>query len=302
MIDGSKLWKNLEAYEAMQALYSSELARLTVPYESHYIDTRRHGKTHVLTAGNPANPALVFWHGMNAFAASWVNEINVFAAEYYVIAPDCVGDTGRSEPNRLKRKTMQHGEWAADVLQALDISQAHHIGISGGGWMIIKLANVAPQTILSAMLVSTGGFINVNMMILFKMLPAMLITPPDKLAYRFVKMMGVPGREPSPEELRMFELIFHFKSENGVPALPDEQIRALKAPTAILMGEHEQAFKPPRKVLERAKRLLPNLIHAEIVQGVGHGMNGENPSLFERKVRDFLAQVTLQTAKMKANG
>jgi pimeloyl-ACP methyl ester carboxylesterase len=289
-MDRSSLWKNVQAYQQMQAYYDSELAKIKVPYQSRFVHTR-HGETHVITAGNPDHPVLVFWHGMNAAAISWINEINTFGSAYYVVAPDCPGDTGRSAPNRLNRKTMAHGEWAVDVLQALGIAQAHHVGISGGGWLLFKLANVAPERITSAMLVSSGGFLNVNPGLLVKMLPAMLVTPADKLADRFVRMMGVPGREPSAGELQMFELMFHFKSENGVPALPDAQIRALTAPTMLLMAEHEQAFKPPQKAIERAKRLLPRLLHAEVVAGVSHGMNGDDPVLFARKMREFLAQV-----------
>jgi pimeloyl-ACP methyl ester carboxylesterase len=292
MIDNSILWKNPVAYQRMQAIYNRELASLTVPNETFYIETR-HGKTHVLTAGNPKNPPLVFWHGMNSSVLNWIGEINVFADEYFVIAADCPGDTGRSEPNRMNRKTMQHGEWAADVLAALNIKEAFHVGISGGGWMILKLATIAPETIKAAVLMSTGGFINVSMKILFKMIPAMMVTPPDKLAKRFIKLMGVPHHEPSAGELEMFELIFDFKSERGVPALSDEDLAKMTAPTMILMGEYESAFSPPAKVIERAKRTLPNLVCAEILQGVAHGMNGENPELVHGKIRAFLAQQRL---------
>lgn len=287
MIDNSILWKNQDAYRRMQSYYDRQLAKIAVPYESCYIETR-HGKTHVLSAGNPQNPPLVFWHGMNASILGWINEINAFAEDYFVIAADCPGDTGRSAANRMNRKTMQHGEWANDVLKALNIQSAYHVGISGGGWLTIKLANVAPETIKAAVLLSTGGFINVDMKILFKMLPAMMVTPSDKLAEKFIKIMGVPNREPDPEELETFELIFNFKSERGVPALPDEQLRKLSAPTMILMGEYESAFKPAEKVIERARKILPNLVSAEILKGVAHGMNGENPALVHAKIREFL--------------
>jgi pimeloyl-ACP methyl ester carboxylesterase len=289
MIDNSILWKNQSAYQRMQNFYDRELANITVPYSTCYIDTR-YGKTHVLTAGNPENPPLVFWHGMNASILGWINEINAFSDEYFVVAADCPGDTGRSAPNRMNRKTMQHGEWAADVLNAVGIQSAYHVGISGGGWLILKLANVAPEKIKAAVLMSTGGFINVDIKILFKMLPLMMILPPKKLVPRFIKLMGVPNREPSAGELETFELIFDFKSERGVPALPDAELQKLTAPTMLLMGEYESAFKPPAKVIERAQKTLPNLLSAEILQGVAHGMNGENPELVHGKIRAFLAE------------
>jgi pimeloyl-ACP methyl ester carboxylesterase len=114
------------------------------------------------------------------------------------------------------------------------------------------------------------------------------------LARRFIKLMGVPNREPSAGELETFELIFDFKSERGVPALPDEQVSKLTAPTMLLMGEYESAFSPPAKVIERAKHTLPNLVCAEILQGVAHSMNGENPELVHGKIRAFLAEQRLR--------
>ncbi|HEX2623528.1 MAG TPA: alpha/beta hydrolase, partial [Phototrophicaceae bacterium] len=212
-------------------------------------------------------------------------------SDFYVIAADGTGDTGRSAPNRLNRKTNQHGEWAADVLTALGVTKAHQVGISGGGWLILKLANVAPEKIASAVLASSGGLIPFGISMYFKLLPRIIMTPASRRHEVSVKLMTPPDHVPTSDELKMFELIFKFKSERGVPRLPDEQIRALTAPTMILMGEHEAAFVPQRKLIERGQRLLPHLVRAEVVPGVGHGMNGDNPALFERNLRDFYAQL-----------
>ncbi|HEX2621807.1 MAG TPA: hypothetical protein VHL11_16735, partial [Phototrophicaceae bacterium] len=82
MIDSSAMWQSPAAYAEMQTFYDSELKKITVPHQIQYVDTR-HGKTHVLTAGNPANPALVFWHGMNANITMWIDQINTFASDFY---------------------------------------------------------------------------------------------------------------------------------------------------------------------------------------------------------------------------
>ncbi|MBC8171424.1 MAG: alpha/beta hydrolase [Anaerolineae bacterium] len=290
MIDSSIMWQNPAAYAEMQTHYDTELQKITFPYQTQYVDTR-HGKTHVLTAGSPANPALVFWHGMNANITMWIDQINAFAPDFYVIAADGTGDTGRSAPNRLNRQTNQHGEWAADVLNALGIVKAHHVGISGGGWLILKLANVAPEKIASAVLASSGGLIRFGLSMYLKLLPRIITTPAHRRATVFVKIMTPPEHKPTTADLKMFELIFKFKSERGVPRLPDEQIRALTAPTMILMGQYEIPFTPQQKLIDRGRRVLPNLVRAEIMPGVGHGMNGDNPALFEHKLRDFFAQL-----------
>jgi pimeloyl-ACP methyl ester carboxylesterase len=48
----------------------------------------------------------------------------------------------------------------------------------------------------------------------------------------------------------------------------DEELRRLNIPTLLLVGEHEVVYEPKR-VLERARRLMPN-IEAELISGGGH--------------------------------
>ena len=292
IIDSSTIWKSRAAYERMQVVYDEHLARIAVPYETRYIDTR-HGKTYVITAGNSDNPPLIFWHGMSASSMMWVNEINTFAKSYYVISADAPGNSGRSEALRLDRKSMAYGEWAVDVMDALNIEKAFHAGLSGGGWLILKLATFAPKKIAAAILMSTGGFINVNPGFIFRLLPHYMIAPfisTRQFAKRFLKITTPPDYEITEDDIMMFELIGNFKAENGVPSFSDDELHQMTVPTLLLMGEHEVPFSPVEKVISRAKQHLPNLVSADILPGVGHGMNGENPTLVHGKISAFLEQ------------
>lgn len=272
------------------AFYDAQLARLTVPYQTRYVETR-HGSTHVLIAGvdTPDTPTLILWHGMNANLTSWVPQINTFAPHFRVIAADAIGHSGKSDPRRLDRQTMAFGEWAADVLAALQVIRAHHVGISGGGWMIIKLANVAPQTIQTATLISSAGFKPVTPRLILKMLPYMIFSKPENAARQFLKIMSPPGYEIPESDIQAFSHLFNFKSERSIPVLPDAEIRQLNAPTLLLMGQYEVTFNP-QMVIQRARQLIPQLVQAEIVPGVGHGMTGENPTLVHNKITHFIHQ------------
>ncbi len=291
--DNRSLYQTTADYHAMMAFYDATLAKLPIPYQTHYLETR-FGTTHVLTAGREDAPPLVLWHGMNGSLVMWAAQIPTFAAHYRVIAPDIPGHSGRSTPRRLNRKSLEYGEWAAETLQQLGVSQAYHVGISGGGWMILKLAAVAPQTIKRAVLLSSGGFTGLSPRLIFKMLPHLLLptgrSNPEAMARRFLKVMSPPDHVPPEDEVKTFTLIMRFKSEQSIPPLPDNELRCLTAPTMLLMGEYEAAFHAP-SVVKRARQLLPNLVHAEIVRGVGHGMIGEQPALINQKILDFLAQV-----------
>jgi pimeloyl-ACP methyl ester carboxylesterase len=73
------------------------------------------------------------------------------------------------------------------------------------------------------------------------------------------------------------------------PAFSSAELGQLTAPTCLLMGQHEITFAPgPYRVLERAVNLLPNLISAEIVPGVGHMMTHERLDRVIPRVLSFL--------------
>jgi pimeloyl-ACP methyl ester carboxylesterase len=69
--------------------------------------------------------------------------------------------------------------------------------------------------------------------------------------------------------------------------MSDEEIRKLTAPTYLLMGQYETAMNP-YKVIERGVELLPNVVIAEIVPGVGHSMIHRQPDLVISRVLNFL--------------
>jgi pimeloyl-ACP methyl ester carboxylesterase len=290
LIDNSALYRTREAYDGMMDFYDRQLARLTVLYQTRYVNTR-HGQTYVLTAGYPANPPMVLWHGMNANLASWVDQINEFGKDFYIIAPDTVGDAGRSDPRRLDRKSPAYGEWAADVLKALNISNAHMVGISGGGWMILRLATVAPQLIRSATLISTAGLFPISMMILIKVLPWLLFAKPEASAKRFLTVMSPPYHHIGDGDVESFMHLMKFKSQVGIPPFTDSELSQLTAPSMLLMGQYEKTCNP-LQALERAKRCIPGLKAAELVTNVGHGMTGENPVEVHDRIRKFIASVS----------
>jgi pimeloyl-ACP methyl ester carboxylesterase len=89
--------------------------------------------------------------------------------------------------------------------------------------------------------------------------------------------------------LGLFELMlgeFHL-GFGSPPTIGSAEIRQLTAPTYLLMGQYEVTFNP-YKVLERGLSLLPNVVAAEIVPGVGHMMSHERPDWVLACVISFL--------------
>ena len=285
--DTSVLYKSADGYRQAMAAYDALLAELTVPYQALWVQTR-HGLTHVLAAGHVDAPPVALWHGLDASAPTWVRQINALARDYRVYAVDVPGSMGKSVPARLDRAGNAYGEWMAEVLRELRVERADHVGISNGGWLILKLAGIAPQLITSAMLISTAGFVRPRWNLIFKMLPTLLFTPPEQRGARFLRVMGAPGITPARQDAVMFDILlraFHYEQAPG--PLPDAALRRLTAPTYVLMGEHEAAFAP-MAVIRRARTVLPNLVKTELLMGVGHGMITENPMAVNERILGFI--------------
>jgi pimeloyl-ACP methyl ester carboxylesterase len=289
--DNSAMYKSVEGYRRCMALYDRMLGQITVPYQTQFVETR-FGATHVLRAGESQNPPVFLLHGMNANAITWVPQINELGKRYCIYAADMPASMGKSTPNRIPREGSAYADWLLDTMDGVGAEQASFIGVSFGGWLTIKLATIAPQRMISAALMSSAGFVPQSNKALYKMLPRLLImpfVPFEQRADLFLQVMGAPGYKATEEDKELFGLLLTYVKHDGraPEALPDEELKCLACPTALFYGQYEAAFDKER-ALERARRLLPNLVQSEIVAGVSHGMTGEDVSKVNALLLKFL--------------
>ena len=285
--DPMKFYKSPEGYRLSMAFYDSAFMGMKVPCESTFVETR-HGRTHVIISGKKNGPPVVLFHGLSANPTMWIMQIEALAKTYRVYAPDTIGQMGKSAPVRLPERGPGYGEWAADTLDGLGLKQANLIGSSFGGWLIFKLAAVAPQKIKSAILMSTAGIKRAGFVARLGFLLVPMIPFPMKASEMGLKMMLPPGVQPDANTQALSDLMMaHFRLEQVPGPLPDTDLKTLTAPTALMMGQYDIAFNP-NAVIERALRVLPNLVSVEVVPGVGHGMNVDKPAEVNARLLAFL--------------
>lgn len=285
--DNSSLYKSAAGYQKVMSHYDTAFREMGISHETRYVETR-FGPTHAVVSGNELGKSVALWHGLNANSTMWTTLIASLPPTYRVYAIDTIGGMGKSAPCRPPKSGPAYGLWAADTLKGLGLKQANMIGISNGGWLITKLAGVAPEMIGSAVLMSTGGFRPISKTLMLRMMPHLAVKSPAEAARRFLALLSPPGTPADPDTLEIFELIMrHFRFEHNPPVLRDVEIKQLTAPTCLMMGQHEKSFNP-YKVIERGLGLLPNAITAEIVPGVGHGMIHERPDQVTGSVISFL--------------
>ena len=285
--DNSSLYRSAEGYQRVMEHYDATLQGMVVPYETRYVETS-FGPTHLVISGRENGKPVVLWHGQNANVMSWLHWLPALAPTYRSYVIDVIGGMGKSAPSRPSKKGRAYGQWAAEVLEGLELKRASMIGASQGGWLIAKLANVAPEAIESATLMSSAGFLPLSLIQVFRMLPRVLFKPPAEAAREMLAIISAPDVPPDPFFLELLELMLrYFRSEAAVPAMSDKEIGKLTAPTYLLMGQYETAMNP-YKVIERGVGLLPNVVMAEIVPGVGHSMIHRQPDWVISRVLNFL--------------
>lgn len=291
--DNSSLYRSAEGYQEVLAHYDTTLQGMGIPYVTKYVETR-FGPTHVVISGNDGAKPIVLWHGLNANSTTWASWIRALAPTYRVYAIDTIGGLGKSAPSRPSKRGPAYGEWAAEALQGLGLKRANMIGASNGGWLIGKLGSVAPEMIASATLMSSAGFMALSALRAFRMLPRVLFKPPPEAARGLVDLLSPPDSPPDRFWLEFFELVLtsQFRGEQNAPPLRDQEIRRLSAPTYLLMGQYEASFDP-YKAIKRGLSLLPNMITAEIVPGVGHSMVHRQPDWVIARVTCFLETYAL---------
>lgn len=286
--DNSVLYRNADGYQQVLRFYDRTIDGLGFPFRSILVDTG-FGPTHAMGCGNESGKAVVLWHGLNSNLTSWIHWMPALACAYSLYLVDTIGGMGKSAPTRPDTRGLDYGVWAAEVVRGLGVGQANHVGASNGGWLLLKLANVAPELIGSAVLMSSAGFGGVDLRFMLQLLPRVLFKPASEAADGLYALLSPPGLPPDPFFTGFFRLTLSsgFRSKPTPPKLPDGEIQRLTSPACFLVGEYERTFDP-YKALARALRLLPNLVAAEVVPGVGHGMIHHKPAWVHDRVIRFL--------------
>ena len=73
----------------------------------------------------------------------------------------------------------------------------------------------------------------------------------------------------------------------GPYQLPDEDLKKLKTPTLLLLGDHEILYEADQAI-KRAEELVGN-IQTAIIPNAGHMVNWEQTELVNSHILDFLS-------------
>jgi pimeloyl-ACP methyl ester carboxylesterase len=262
------IYKSPAGERAIMARYDALLAHWPVPHTTQNVSTRC-GNTFVIANGNEYAPALILLHGAGSNSAMWMGDVDEYSRHYRVYAVDLLGEPGKSAPVRPDWQSPAYAEWLSDVLDALKVERTILIGLSQGGWTALKFATSRPERVAKLVLLTPGGITPDRMSFALRAIPLAFL---GRWGSEHINRM-VFAPQPIPEEVNevLTLTMTHFKSRIGVlPIFSDEELQRLTMPTLLLIGT-EDALRDAEKVVERMRRLVPQLT-AIIIPQTGHAL------------------------------
>lgn len=267
--------------------YETAFRRLWPGREESDVDTR-FGPTHVHRHGCGPH-AVVLLNPARGVAAAWYRSVAALGQRYTVYAVDTLGDAGFSVQERAITGATDSAAWLDDVLTGLGLDRVHLVGCSYGGWLALNQAVRSPHRLASITLLDPVGFARVGARFhLWNALSALAALGAPALRRRLARRLH-NGALAEPELLRaVLAGLTGFRPRlPRVRVLHDWELRAVRTPTLLLLGENS-ALHNARRVLLRARALIP-AVRGEIVSGAGHDFLLERPEFTNTRILEFLA-------------
>lgn len=241
-----------------------ETFRSSLPFtnESRWVETSA-GRTHVLVAGPEDGPPLVCLHGALASSAHVIPELGSLVERYRIYAVDVVGQSVMSEDRRVDVRDTSYGTWLRDVCTGLGLSRITLFGVSWGGFVALRTAQVAPELVEALVLMVPAGMVAGSAWAGFTKLGWPMLTyrllPSEKRLRRVVDALFTTQDE---KWTKYFgDALLSYRLDMRVPPLTrPEDVASFKGRTLVLGADDDVSFPGPA-LLARARELFP---HAEV--------------------------------------
>jgi len=274
----------LTAYDTTLALWPVAVESLDVP--------TRFGGTHVNACGSKDALPLVLLPGVAISSTMWYPNVADLSRSFRLYAIDTIGDAGKSVCTRPPRTRSDFVDWLSDVSNELQLPSAHVAGMSYGGFLALNLALAAPNRLMKLVLLSPAACLQpfAAQFYLRFILGLIAETVISARALRLSLMrwmfaMPIVNGAPVVEQLLLSR---HFRGDLHVfPAVyRDDELRQLRVPTLLLLGEGEVIYDP-WAAMRRALSLIPD-IEAEVIPGARHAISFDMPRVVNARIVRFL--------------
>jgi len=250
-------------------------------------------------------PWVVFVHGAGGSSSIWFLQIKEFIKHFNVLLVDLRGH-GKSKGIAVP-KGAHHYDFEditrdiIDVLDELNIQQAHFIGISLGTILIRNLSELAPGRVISMIMGGAIIRLNVRAQVLVALGNMFKRFVPYMWLYRFFAWIIMPSERhkksrllfvneakkvAQKEFMRWFTLTYKL-----TPLLKYFEEKDTAIPTLYLMGDADHMFLPAVRciVTKHTNSWL------EVIENSGHVCNVDQPREFNSRAIIFLKKISATT-------
>jgi pimeloyl-ACP methyl ester carboxylesterase len=286
-----------EAYKAVLRLWP-------IPFEELYVPTRL-GQTHVIASGPKAASPVLLLHPAGCSSTIWYRNVAALSKQYKTFAVDTMSEVNLSRPSRSIRGGRDFSDWMADLLDGLKLGRAHLVGNSFGAYVALNTALTLPDRVRKVVLISPAATFDPMRPLYRHFSPAYILgyltgsTRPLLHAYEWT-WQGFP-RDEAIAQLRVLTAL-HGAMRHGAPEVfTDDQLRKIQTPILLLIGDHEVVYDDPNAVIERAKRLIPQL-KADRVPNANHNAEYTNPQAVNKKILEFFKEAPKAAGRRRPRG
>lgn len=245
--------------------------------------------------------ALLLIHGTGGGTTFWPESMARLAGGRRLISYDRRGFGGSSPVPQTDNYFHQHGEDAAALIRGLGLAPAAVVAHSAGGIVALDLAVHHPELVSRLVLMEPPFRVKEHVTPAFAMTFARLaLVRPFRgtdcgaqvfLRFASKRTDGVNSFRQAPRfvqeaVLRSSAGILSELDAGTGEQLSEEQLRSVRAPTVLLVGDLTPAVF--QESSERVRALVPNAT-VLTVTGAGHAMQMDAPDAFERELEAALA-------------
>ena len=274
------------------AAYDAVLQAWPAPYEEVSVPTRL-GPTYAIASGPVGAPPLVLLPSFAGSATVWRLNVAELSRDHRVYALDVIGQPGKTVATRAITTGRDYADWLTDVLDGLGIGRASLVGCSFGGFIAMNQAVLMPERVDRLVLISPAGVFASQY---WKLTYATRIRAPLRnLARRLTGSRRAPSMADlgaPPGDLKWAAQMAVTMAESAICSIISPtvfgraQLRAVRSPTLLLIGDRESLYDP-HGMLQRAASLMPALT-AEIVPDADHIAAMAQPDAVSARILRFL--------------
>jgi len=255
----NSVYRSKKGRNQFQEYYDKTLSLLP-PGVQTSVHPTSFGNTHVTCMGNPQGKPLLVLPGMSTVGPIMLDFFAYLAKDHWLIAPDLIGQPGRSADVLFSPNNNAYGKWLIELLDGLSIEQVNIAGASFGGAIGLELLKLAPERVNKHALVVTAGltpqipYLKIYAKLLFSW-----------LAYRFFPVKstlptiaGPLSRHWTPENLEYLDIVIRetafWRHRPAGPFFKQDMPSSMQ-PTLIIFSQDDVLF-PFAKTRTHAHKVL----------------------------------------------